>query len=97
MRRRGPDQTSALQLTTVKLVIVGFAILELSPAFAGVAASTGSACHAGRIELSSVLQAMDVPPGIGMGAMRFSLGRHTTAGEIDAVSERLWRLLAPAG
>lgn len=55
----------------------------------GVAASTGSACHAGRIELSPVLKAMGVPPEIGMGAVRFSLGRSTTAEEIDEVVELL--------
>lgn len=55
----------------------------------GVAASTGSACHSGRIELSSVLEAMGVTPETGIGAIRFSLGRGTTREEIDAVLERL--------
>lgn len=55
----------------------------------GVAASTGSACHAGRVELSPVLAAMGVSPRVGMGAIRFSLGRNTTAAEIDAVCERI--------
>ncbi len=55
----------------------------------GLAASTGSACHSGRIELSPVLQAMHVGLEAGMGAIRFSLGRGTTREEIDAVVERL--------
>jgi len=55
----------------------------------GVAASTGSACHAGRVELSPVLAAMGVPAEAGMGAVRFSLGRFTTAEEIEYVVERL--------
>ncbi|MEH2519528.1 cysteine desulfurase [Bradyrhizobium sp. AZCC 1610] len=54
-----------------------------------VAASTGSACHSGQIELSPVLAAMRVPERIGMGAIRFSLGRHTTSTEIDDVVARL--------
>jgi cysteine desulfurase len=54
-----------------------------------VAASTGSACHSGRIELSPVLAAMGVAPGSGMGALRFSLGRATTPEEIDEVVRRL--------
>jgi cysteine desulfurase len=59
----------------------------------GVAASTGSACHSGRIELSPVLAAMGVAPNVGGGAVRFSLGRSTTADEIHDVVERLVRLL----
>lgn len=55
----------------------------------GIAASTGSACHAGRIELSPVLAAMGIKPEVGMGAIRFSLGRMTTRDEIDQVVERL--------
>ena len=55
----------------------------------GVAASTGSACHSGRIELSPVLKAMGITPEVGMGSIRFSLGRGTTREEIDAVAERL--------
>jgi cysteine desulfurase len=62
---------------------------EILKALDGVAASTGSACHAGHIELSPVLEAMGVEPEVGMGAIRFSLGRGTTREEIDAVAERL--------
>ncbi len=62
----------------------------------GVAASTGSACHSGRIELSPVLEAMGVAPDVGMGAIRFSLGRGTTREEIDTVVERLNSALAVA-
>ena len=65
---------------------VGAEILGRLP---GVAASTGSACHAGSVELSPVLRAMGVAPEIGMGAIRFSLGRTTTREEIEAVVEEL--------
>jgi cysteine desulfurase len=60
----------------------------------GVAASTGSACHSGRVELSPVLKAMGVRPEVGMGAIRFSLGRYTAIEEIDAVVDRLTDVLA---
>lgn len=63
----------------------------------GIAASTGSACHSGRIELSPVLQAMGVAPEIGMGAVRFSLGRGTTDDEIKEAVVRLTDLFATAG
>lgn len=62
----------------------------------GVAASTGSACHTGDVELSPVLQAMGVAPEVGMGAIRFSLGRSTTQGEIDTVVDQLADILAPS-
>ncbi|UFT99353.1 cysteine desulfurase [Radiobacillus kanasensis] len=54
-----------------------------------LAASTGSACHSGNVELSPVLKEMKVPERIGMGAIRFSLGRMTTKKEIDLVITRL--------
>jgi cysteine desulfurase len=62
----------------------------------GVAASTGSACHSGSVELSPVLQAMRVSPEVGMGSIRFSLGRRTTRDEIEAVVENLVDALTPA-
>jgi len=61
---------------------IGAEVLERLP---GVAASTGSACHAGSVELSPVLAAMGVPPGEGMGAVRSSLGRPTTWDELEQV------------
>lgn len=59
-----------------------------------IAASTGSACHAGEAHVSPVLAAMGVPADIGLGAIRFSLGRTTTQQEIDSVTERLTHVLA---
>ena len=61
----------------------------------GVAASTGSACHTGSVELSPVLKAMAIAPEIGMGAIRFSLGFATTRGDIQEVVDRLKRILLP--
>jgi cysteine desulfurase len=60
----------------------------------GVAASTGSACHSGRVELSPVLKAMGIRPEVGMGAIRFSLGRYSAIEEVDAVVDRLTDVLA---
>jgi cysteine desulfurase len=64
--------------------VVGADLLARTPE---VAASTGSACHDGSGELSGVLQAMGTPREQGFGAIRFSLGRHTTAQEIDRAAE----------
>jgi len=55
----------------------------------GVAAATGSACHAGCVDMSPVLIAMRTPIHIGMGAIRFSLGHQNTITEINSVVERL--------
>ncbi|RWQ36559.1 MAG: cysteine desulfurase [Mesorhizobium sp.] len=74
---------------TLNVSFVGMIGAEVLSHLDGVAASTGSACHAGRVELSPVLTAMGVPEKIGMGAVRFSLGRATTSTEIDAVVDQL--------
>ena len=52
-----------------------------------VAASAGAACHADAVNVSAVLQAMDVPIAWAMGTVRFSVGRPTTAAEIDRAIE----------
>ena len=70
---------------TLNVSFVGRVGAEVLRDLDGVAASTGSACHAGRVELSPVLAAMSVSPDAGMGAVRFSLGRWTTEEEIDSV------------
>lgn len=74
---------------TLNVSFVGKIGADILGQLSDVAASTGSACHSGRIELSPVLAAMGVPEKIGMGAVRFSLGRMTTSDEIDHVVERL--------
>jgi cysteine desulfurase len=51
-----------------------------------VAASTGSACHAGRTEPSGVLMAMGIERARALGAVRLSLGHPTTESEVDAAS-----------
>ncbi len=79
---------------TLNVAFVGHIGAEILARLDGVAASTGSACHAGRVELSPVLKAMKVAPHIGMGAIRFSLGRGTVPDEIDFVVERLVSVLA---
>jgi cysteine desulfurase len=81
---------------TLNVSFVGQIGAELLARLEGVAASTGSACHAGRVELSPVLRAMGVAPEIGAGAIRFSLGRGTTEREIDGVSRRLAGVRAAA-
>jgi cysteine desulfurase len=77
---------------TLNVSFVGMIGAKVLAGLDGVAASTGSACHSGRVELSPVLAAMGVPDKIGMGAVRFSLGRQTTDAEVDAVIGSLCKL-----
>jgi cysteine desulfurase len=79
---------------TLNVSFVGRVGADLLALLDGVAASTGSACHAGRVELSPVLAAMGVTPEVGMGAIRFSLGRSTAADEIEAVVKQIDEALA---
>ena len=60
-----------------------------------VAASAGAACHSDEIDLSDTLVAMKVPIDYAMGTVRFSVGRHTTAEEIDRAVEIMVKSLKP--
>ena len=69
----------------------GNAILDGAPA---IAASTGSACHAGRESASAVVLAMAVAPDEAIGSVRLSLGRGTTLADVVAAADALvqsWR------
>lgn len=62
---------------------------EVMTRLPGVAASTGSSCHAGSVELSPVLAAMRVVPQEGMEGVRFGLGQTTTWEELEHVLSML--------
>ena len=49
----------------------------------GLACSTGAACSSGAVEPSHVLTAIGLPAEDARASLRFSLGRHTTAADID--------------
>jgi len=74
---------------TLNVNFVGRVGGEVLATLPGVAASTGSACHAGSVTLSPVLAAMGVPTAEGMGAVRFSLGRATAWEELEEVLAKL--------
>ncbi len=54
-----------------------------------VAASAGAACHADQVHVSHVLRAMGLSEARALGALRLSVGRPTTAAEIDAAVEAI--------
>jgi len=79
---------------TMNVSFIGRAGSEILARMENVAASTGSACHSGSVELSPVLKAMKVPSQIGIGAIRFSLGRTTTREEIESTVALLTKAVA---
>lgn len=62
---------------------------------AGVVASSGAACRAGGTQPSPVLLAMGASDAQARAGIRFSLGRETTAAEIDATLAAVRRVVAP--
>lgn len=68
---------------TANLRIDGAPALSLLAAMGTVAVSAGSACHAGRDEPSPVLTAMALSTEDALCALRISVGRWSTADEID--------------
>lgn len=79
---------------TLNVSFVGHNGAEILARMPTIAASTGSACHSGQITLSPVLQAMRITPEVGLGAIRFSLGRGTREHEIETVVAELRRVIA---
>ncbi|VAW83059.1 Cysteine desulfurase [hydrothermal vent metagenome] len=51
----------------------------------GIAVSSGSACSSSKTQPSHVLLAMGIEPELARGALRISLGRETTAADIDTL------------
>jgi len=77
-RARRVSNTSNLTFTAA-----GGEALMIALDLQGVACSTGAACSAGAVEPSHVLLAMGLSPDDARSSLRFSLGRPTTAEEID--------------
>jgi len=61
--------------------------------FEGIAVSTGSACSSGDLKPSHVLVAMGIAVEEAHGSLRFSLGRGTTAEEIETTIEALVKVV----
>jgi len=63
----------------------------------GVAVSAGAACASGAVEPSPVLAAMAVPRDLAVAALRLSMGRTTTADEVERVAQALGEAARLAG
>ena len=79
---------------TLNANFVGHIGAELLAKVPEVAASTGSACHEGLVTQSPVLCAMGVPPELGRGALRLTVGRFTTEDEVDRAAAALLKVAA---
>ena len=71
--------------------LVGEKILD---ALDGIAASTGSACHSGASGASPVFDAMNCSDAVGLGAIRFSVGRPTTKSQLDMTVDLLKKVVS---
>ncbi len=74
---------------TLNLSIAGTRGRELLAGCPAVAASAGSACHAGMTEPSPVLRAMNLTDDAALAAIRLSLGRWTTEADVDRAAAAL--------
>lgn len=76
---------------TVAFTVAGADSIALMAALdlEGICASSGSACSAGSLEPSHVLEAMGVPKAETNALVRLSLGRETTSEEVERVCHQL--------
>ncbi|WP_441960935.1 cysteine desulfurase family protein [Paenibacillus sp. TAF43_2] len=68
---------------TLNISFIGLYANEILNKIPEIAASTGSACHAGMTTISPVLKAMQIDETAARGAIRFSLGKYTNKNDID--------------
>ncbi len=92
-RNGHPEQRLPNTLSVRFPGVSGNAVMAEGPE---VAASTGSACHAGGEEAPAVVVLMGVSPREALGTVRLTLGRGTTSDEVEraaAALGRAWRTL----
>jgi cysteine desulfurase len=92
VRVNAQDVARLPQISSMSLYGIDAESLVIALDLAGVAVSAGSACSAGAVESSHVIRALGLPPG--GGTVRFSLGRSTTAAEIERVITIVAKLVA---
>lgn len=76
---------------TLNVSISGVIGEQILAALPEIASSTGSACHEGKIEPSSVLLAMGIEPDQALGALRLTLGRWSTLEEVEQAATLIIR------
>jgi cysteine desulfurase len=74
---------------TLNVSVPGLPGSEILEGLPELCASTGAACHDRSVRLSHVLSAMGVPPEVGMGALRLTVGRSNTMAQMERAAERI--------
>jgi len=85
--RRNGEEPRVPNTSNVSFEAIEAESLMMALDLAGVCVSTGAACAAGAVEPSHVLRAMGLPAERVQASLRFSLGRYTTAEEVDQACE----------
>ena len=91
--RHGDPQRTLFNTLNVSFPKTDGETLIMALDLEGVAVSSGSACMVGSIQASHVLQAMGVSQEVSQTAVRFSLGRKTTAADIEGTLQALSKVL----
>jgi len=92
LRRNGARARRVCSILSVTLPGVSAAALLQALSRDGVCASAGSACSSGQEKPSHVLLALGRGEGEAKCTVRLSLGRFTTAGEVDGAARAIARL-----
>src|SRR5205085_5045997 len=89
----GEDAPRLANTLNVSLLGLDSEMLLIALDLKGVCASSGSACMVGSVSASHVLLAMGLPIERARSAVRFSLGKQTTAEEIDAAGKTVAQIV----
>ena len=94
VRLNGAGAARLANVSSIAFAGVSAATLLVRLDLEGIAASAGSACAAGSLEPSHVVEALGLPAHYRRGVLRFSLGHSNTGGETERVIAILPQLVA---
>lgn len=83
VRVNGHSERRVANTTNLSFAAAGGEAMLIALDLLGVECSTGAACSSGAVEPSHVLLAIGLSPDEARSSLRFSLGRQTTAEEVD--------------
>jgi cysteine desulfurase len=92
-KQNGANVPRLANTLNVSLLGIDSEMLLIALDLEGVCASSGSACMVGSVVASHVLLAMGLPMENARSAVRFSLGKWTTADEIKAAGEAVQKIV----